>query len=77
MFYGETSLAVYFESLVHLLCSPVGSLVEREGEGFLFLLVLPLHQSLVAFPKLMSADLYNRTHLLGNACKSDVPKTDQ
>merc|ERR1719331_923877 len=40
--------------VLHLLCSPVGSLFEREGEGFLFLLVLPLHQSRVAFPKLMS-----------------------
>merc|ERR1711936_730567 len=40
--------------VLHLLCSPVRSLVEREGEGFLFLLVLSLHQSLVAFPQLMS-----------------------
>merc|ERR1719305_159259 len=40
--------------VLDLLCSPVGSLVEREGEGFLFLLVVPLNQSRVAFPKPMS-----------------------
>merc|ERR1711936_1203262 len=40
--------------VLHLLCSPVRSLVESEGEGFLFLLVLSFHQGLVAFPKLVS-----------------------
>ena len=49
---------------LYLLWSPVRSLVEREGEGFLFLLVLSLNQGLVAFPKLMSADLYNNTHII-------------
>ena len=46
-----------FEFNFHLLCSPVRSLVEREGEGFLFLLVLLLNQRLVAFPNLMSENL--------------------